>query len=166
MDARTDAALPPHPAVVQDDELYLVRAFAAPVPLVFRMWEDPNHRVRWWGPTQYHCKLFEQDFRPGGAWRACIMSPTVGEHWQRGVFREIERDRRIVFTFVWDAGPSAGVETLITITFVEQNGTTIQTFHQTPFHTVERRNNHIVGWSRLLDCEQAYLETLAKGDSQ
>src|SRR5512143_940997 len=110
MDARTEG-LPssgtpsPDAAVVRDDELYLVRAFAAPPALVFRMWADTYHRTRWWAPTTYVCRHFEQDFRVGGAWRACIHSPATGESWQGGVFREIEPDRRIVFTFAWDSGP-------------------------------------------------------------
>jgi uncharacterized protein YndB with AHSA1/START domain len=164
MDARTEAAAAAHPGPLADDELYIVRAFHAPLPLVFRMWEDPEHRARWWGPTGYTCTHLQQDFRPGGAWRACIASPATGESWQGGVFREIERDRRIVFTFTWDAGPAGGVETLVTVTFDERQGMTVQTFHQTPFASVERRDSHVVGWSQLLDREQAYAETLVKGD--
>lgn len=163
MDARTDALRPAHGASLPDDELFIVRAFSAPVPLVFRMWEDPEHRARWWAPKAFRCTHLKQDFRVGGDWRACIVSPATGESWQGGVFREIERDRRIVFTFAWDGGPSAGLETLVTVTFAERNGMTVQTFHQTPFLNVERRDAHVVGWSQLLDREQAYAETLAQG---
>lgn len=147
-----------------DNELFLVRAFDAPIALVFRLWEDPVHRARWWGPKGFTCKHLEQDFRAGGAWRACISSPTAGDSWHGGVFREIERDRRIAFTFTWDAGPAAGVETLVIVTFAEQNGCTLQTFHQTPFTSVERRDSHVVGWSQLLDSQQAYVESIPQGD--
>jgi len=147
-----------------DDELYIVRAFRAPVALVFRLWEDPEYRARWWGPKGFTCKHLKQDFRPGGAWRACISSPENGDSWHGGVFREIERERRIVFTFTWDAGPAAGVDTVVTITFAEEGGSTIQTFHQTPFTSAERRDAHVVGWSQLLDREQAYAESLAQGE--
>lgn len=158
MDARPDVAAPLHAASLPDDELFLVRAIDAPLPLVFRMWEDVEHRARWWGPKGFTCRHLKQDFRPGGAWRACIWSPDTGESWHGGVFREIERDRRIVFTFAWDSGPAGGVDTLITVTFAEEHGVTIQTFHQTPFTSVERRDSHVVGWSQLLDNEQAYVE--------
>lgn len=163
MGQRPETAAPLHAASLRDDELFIVRAFDAPVPLVFRMWEDVEHRARWWGPKEFTCKYLKQDFRPGGAWRACIWSPMNGESWHGGVFREIDRDRRIVFTFAWDSGPAGGVETLITVTFAEVNGATIQTFHQTPFETVERRDSHVVGWSQLLDREQAYVEVRNRG---
>jgi uncharacterized protein YndB with AHSA1/START domain len=164
MAASTDLATPTAAAPLADDELLIVRVFDAPVALVFRLWEDPEHRAHWWGPKGYVCKQLEQDFRPGGAWRACISSPTQGDSWHGGVFREIERDRRIVFSFAWDAGPAAGVDTVITVTFAEQQGMTIQTFHQTPFASVERRDSHVVGWSLLIDREQAYAESLNPGD--
>lgn len=166
MDLRTDTAAPATGQVLRDDELFLVRAFDAPIPLVFRMWEDLEHRARWWGPKGFTCKHLEQDFRTGGAWRACISSAAHGDSWHGGVFREIERDRRIVFTFMWDSGPAGGVDTVVTVTFAEENGMTIQTFHQTPFSTAERRNSHVVGWSTLLDNQQTYVETFAKGDAR
>ena len=166
MGAGTETAFrPAHAAPLPDDELFIVRAFDAPVALVFRMWEDPEHRARWWGPKDHVCKLLKQDFRPGGAWRACISSPQHGDSWHGGEFREIERDRRIVFTFTWDSGPAGGIETLVTVTFAEQHGMTIQTFHQSPFTSLERRDSHVVGWSQLLDREQAYIEAQARGDA-
>lgn len=158
------ATPPDHAASLPDEELFLVRAFDAPVSLVFSLWSDVERRARWWGPKAFTCRRLEQDFRPGGAWRACIASADTGESWHGGVFREIERDRRIVFTFTWDTGPAGGVETLVTVTFAEEQGVTIQTFHQTPFTSVERRDSHVVGWSQVLDRQQAYAETSAQGD--
>ena len=163
MAASTDLATDRRPGMpLADDELLIVRAFEAPPGLVFRLWEDAVHRARWWGPKDFACTHFTQDFRVGGKWRACITSEEHGESWQSGEFLEIERDRRIVFTFAWDAGPSAGVLTTVTVTIAEQFGGTIQTFHQTPFLSVERRDAHVFGWSSLLDREQAYLATLPK----
>ena len=65
--------------------------------------------------------------------------------------------------FAWDDdGPSAGVEMLVTITFEEHDGKTVQTFHQTPFRTVERRDSHVGGWSQAFDKQAVYAETIAK----
>jgi uncharacterized protein YndB with AHSA1/START domain len=149
---------------LRDDELLIVRAFEAPLSLVFRMWEDAVHRANWWAPKGCRCTHFSHEFREGGAWRACFTSEAYGENWQGGVYQEIDRDRRIVFTFTWDAGPAAGVETTVTITFAEAHGQTIQTFHQTPFTSLERRDSHVTGWSGLLDRQQAYVEAKPQGD--
>ena len=164
MTAKTEAPASRHGASLADDELLIVRAFDAPLPLVFRMWEDPVHRAHWWGPKAFTCKHLEQDFPPRRRLARLHFLARTGNSWHGGVFREIERDRRIVFTFAWDSGPAGGVETVITVTFAEQQGMTIQTFHQTPFTSVERRDSHVVGWSLLLDREQAYAEALAQGE--
>ena len=69
---------------------------------------------------------------------------------------------RLVFTFTWDNdGPSAGVETLVTITFEERNGKTVQTFHQTPFLT---SNGATATWAAGVSLRQAqaYAEEIAK----
>jgi uncharacterized protein YndB with AHSA1/START domain len=58
--------------------------------------------------------------------------------------------------------PSAGVETLVTITFQERGGKTVQTFHQRPFLNVERRNSHVQGWTSAFDKLESYATTTAK----
>lgn len=165
MAASTEIGRSAHAAPLPDDEIYIVRAFAAPVALVFRLWEDPAHRAPWWGPGESTCTHFAHEFREGGAWRACIKSAQYGEQWQGGVYREIERDKRIVFTFAWDSAPVGEAETLVVVTLAERKGATIQTFHQTPFATVERRDEHVVTLSLLFDREQAYVQSIAQGEA-
>jgi len=95
-----------------------------------------------------------------------ISSPAHGENWFGGVYREIVANKRLVFTFTWDnAGPSAGVETLVTIAFEEKSGKTIQSFHQRPFLNVERRDSHVGGWTSAFDTLAAYAAQIAKEHS-
>jgi uncharacterized protein YndB with AHSA1/START domain len=149
-------------ASLADDQLLIVRTFDAPAALVFSLWSDARHFKRWMGPGDFDCPVAEIDFRVGGAYRAMIRSPSRGDSWFGGVYREIEPARRLVFTFAWDDGPSAELETLVTITFEERGGKTVQTFHQTPFLNVERRDSHVGGWNGAFDKEQAYAEALAQ----
>lgn len=129
-------------------DLMIVRRFDAPATLVFSMWSDPTHFAAWIGPEGFTCPAIEIDFRVGGAYRALIVSKETGENWFGGAYREIVPHTRLAFTFAWDnSGPSAGVETLITLTFEERDGGTIQSFHQAPFLSEERRNSHSDGWT-------------------
>ncbi|MBI1251855.1 MAG: SRPBCC domain-containing protein [Alphaproteobacteria bacterium] len=135
-------------ATLADDELLIVRTFDAPASLIFAMWTQPEHFKRWMGPQSFSCPVAEMDVRVGGAYRGMIVSPENGENWFFGTYREIIHGERLVFTFQWDNdGPSAGVETLITITFSERDGKTTQTFHQTPFLSQARRDSHVGGWT-------------------
>ena len=154
-------------AVLADDELLITRTFDAPADVVFSMWSEAEHMKRWMGPNNFACPVAEIDFRVGGAYRGMIKSPEQGENWFSGVYREIVPDRRLVFTFMWNNdGPSADVETLVTITFEERDGKTTQLFHQTPFSSVERRDSHVGGWNGCFEKAQAYAEKLAKERAQ
>jgi len=150
-------------AELADDELLIVRTFDAPAALVFSMWSKPEHMRRWMGPQSFECPELEMDFRVGGAYRGMIRSPESGDSAFGGVYREIVPNERLVFTFTWrNTGPSAAVETLVTIAFAEQGGKTVQTFHQTPFLDVERRDAHIGGWNGSFDKLGAYAARVAQ----
>ena len=144
-----------------DDELLITRVFDAPVALVFRIWEQREHMIRWWGPEGFTCTDLDLDFRPGGKWRVGMVSDAYPKSWSGGTFREIDRNRRIVFTFAWEQGSGETQQTLATVTFEERDGKTVQTFHQAPFSSVASRDSHSAGWNSLFNDEQAYAERLA-----
>ncbi len=68
-----------------------------------------------------------------------------------GVIREVEPNRRIVFTFQWSEESGRDRVTLVTVTFAGHDGKTIQTFRQTPFSTVAIRDSHVGGWTSLFN---------------
>ncbi|HEY5819922.1 MAG TPA: SRPBCC domain-containing protein [Mesorhizobium sp.] len=145
----------------RDDELLIVRTFDAPLELVFRAWSSRDHMIRWLGPKEFACTHLDYDFRRGGKWRGCIVSERYGENWMSGEFKDIEQNRRIVYSFAWEGDDEDNIETLITVTFARDGQKTVQRFHQTPFISVESRDSHIEGWSESFDREQAYVEGLA-----
>src|SRR5262249_32099817 len=146
-----------------DNELLIIRTFDAPASVVFALWSRAEHLKRWMGPKKFSCPEATIDFRVGGTYRAMIKSAEHGESRFGGVYREIVPDERLGFPFTWqNEGPSVGIETLVTITFEERDGKTIQTFHQAPFRNVERRDSHISGWNQVFDKEAAYAEQIAR----
>jgi uncharacterized protein YndB with AHSA1/START domain len=158
MTARTD------PRRIADDELLITREFDAPLALVWRLWEDVEQARRWYGPEGFAVLDLDIDFRPGGAWRCHMHSDAYGHSWSSGHYREIERHRRIVHTFAWEQGSGETTETLVTVTFEQRDGRTIQHFHQTSFSSVDYRDGHVAGWNSQFNKEQAYVEGLAKGE--
>jgi uncharacterized protein YndB with AHSA1/START domain len=163
----TDASsAAPASAGMADDELFIDREFDAPIALVWRLWEDVDHRRRWWAPAPFETVCLESDFREGGAWRARIAAPEWGEKGHGGVYRRIERERRLAFTFAWDEDSGPTLETLVTVTLEEVGGKTRQRFHQTPFEDVATRDCHIGGWSSLLSRQAAYVALQAEEQSQ
>jgi len=147
-----------------DDELFVTRAFAAPLSLVWRLWEDPDHMRRWWGPEAFHVVRLQSDFRPGGKWRVHMTNPQFGESHSHGEFKSIVPREKIVFSFAWDEGSGETTETLVTVRFDETGDVTRQHFHQTPFSSVAYRDGHIAGWNSLFNKQQRYSEAIARGD--
>ncbi len=79
-------------------EIEIERVFDAPRELVFDAWTNPEHMTRWWGPkifTNHSCEL---DVQPGGAWQITMRSPDGVDHRCHGIFTEVVKPERLVFT--------------------------------------------------------------------
>ncbi len=85
-----------------EPELVIKRLFDAPRSLVFDAWTKPEHLEHWQGaPRGFTVTAHDVDLRPGGAFRICMRSPEGVDHWLQGVYREIVKPERLVFTHVW-----------------------------------------------------------------
>ncbi|HYU69356.1 MAG TPA: SRPBCC domain-containing protein [Burkholderiales bacterium] len=129
-------------------EMILTRVFDAPRELVFRAWSDRAHLTKWWGPKGFTLPGCEMDFRTGGAYRFVMRGPDGNDNPFHGVYREIVRNERIVFTAILDKLP--GHELLTTVTFADEGGKTKLTVRQTtPPGEAGRGQNQ--GWSETLE---------------
>ncbi len=147
----------------RDDDLRLDRTFQTPLELVWRLWEDSDHMIRWWAPEIFTCIELDWALTPGRPWRAMMTSRQFNKKISRmsGVIKKVVKHRRIVFTFAWDEDSGGDMDTVVTVTFAEMNGATVQGFHQTPFTNLEDRNSHAGGWNPLINKQQQYAENLA-----
>src|SRR5438132_8475696 len=99
-------------------EIVATRVFDAPRELVFRMWTDPQHVARWWGPRGFTNTIHEMDVRPGGVWRFVMHGPDGVDYQNKVVYLEIVRPELLVYDHV--SGPRFHV----TVTFAERRGKT------------------------------------------
>jgi uncharacterized protein YndB with AHSA1/START domain len=137
-----------------DKVLEFTREFDAPLALVWKLWRDPEHMVRWHGPEGYWLTACEIDFRVGGKWRRCMSRSADHAHWIYGEYLEIEEPRRLVFTYINDFDEHPMV---VSLDFSERAGRTVMHFHQAPFVSVEERDSHGIGWRSGLDLFAEYL---------
>lgn len=132
--------------------LVLNRVFDAPRALVFKAWTEPEHLARWWGCETTAVTSFTGDFQVGGAFRVSMRLADGSEHRLRGVYREFEPPERLSFTWAWEDDVGVpGHETLVTVTFTEENGKTAMALHQAVFESETVRDDHHDGWSVALD---------------
>lgn len=138
---------------VEDQVLSISRSFDAPPELLFKLWADPAHRVRWWGPSGMALARCEVDFRVGGTWR-CTMARADGyQHPVSGRFTEIVEHTRLCFTYVNEYD---GHEMLVEMDFVPEGDGTRMHFTQAPFKDVEERDGHRYGWTSTFSMLATY----------
>jgi uncharacterized protein YndB with AHSA1/START domain len=152
----------PGPGAAADSsepELVITRTFDAPRELVFRMWTEPELLAHWGGPKDTTFMIIRMDVRPGGAYRFNMKGVNGTDHWSQGTYREIVPPRRLVFTTAWtDAeGTPTSPDTLVTLTFEQDEGKTKLTLHQEGFESFTSRDSHREGYLSSLERLEAYL---------
>lgn len=100
--------MPTGPDSVATDSrvLTLTRLLAAPPDALFRCWSEPALIVQWFTPPPWKTTHAEVDLRPGGASYIVMQGPDGTEMHNRGIYLEVVRNQRLVFT---DAYTSAWV---------------------------------------------------------
>jgi uncharacterized protein YndB with AHSA1/START domain len=142
--------------------LEIDREFDAPRELIWRLWRDPEHMVRWHGPEGYALLECDIDFRVGGKWRRCMSNGPGHAHWISGEYLEIVEPSRLSFSYI---NGYDGFETVVTMDFLElPDGRTRMLFKQTPFISAGERDGHGWGWQSGFGCLAAYLATFDDTD--
>ncbi|EGG35731.1 SRPBCC family protein [Paenibacillus sp. HGF5] len=78
--------------------LLLSRVFNAPRELVFKVWTDPEHFGKWWGPQGFSLDVIKMDVRPGGMFLGCQKSPDGSQAmWGKFVYQEVIVPEKLVF---------------------------------------------------------------------
>lgn len=117
-------------ALPMERELTLTRIFDAPRELVFQVWTDAAHLARWFGPDMFTIPVCRVDARVGGELYLVMRSTQGDEHPMKGVFLEVVRPGRLVFTNIpTDATGNHLMEGVTTVTFADQGGKTKLTMH-------------------------------------
>jgi uncharacterized protein YndB with AHSA1/START domain len=89
------------------------------------------------------------DLRVGGAYRVHMRSPDGTEAPSRGVYREVDPRRNLVYT--WTGNQSEMGETLVTVEFLERGRATEVVLKHELFPADEPRDLHAHGWNGSLD---------------
>lgn len=117
MSAR-DASQGTHVERASDRELLITRVFRARPESVFDAMTNPELMKRWWAPRSLGVIIhsLEADVRVGGRYRYVFGKAGEPPMAFTGVYNEVERPARLVYTQVFEPMPDAG-EGLITVTY-------------------------------------------------
>ena len=149
------------PTTEENLKLQVTRVFDAPRELVYEAWTDANHFKNWFGAAACDGATLlsvQMDPRVGGKYRLKTRRAN-GEYWTTvGVYREVKRPERLVFTWQFevdgsgdDFGEVEPPETLVTLEFRARGQQTELILTHERFATTQSRDGHHEGWGRCLD---------------
>ena len=111
-----------------DRELLVRRVFRTSPITLFDAMTKPELLRRWWAPRALGVELFEceSDPRVGGAYRYVFGKPGEPAMAFSGVYQEVVRGARVVYTQIFEPMREAGVG-IITTTYEQTEGGTLLT---------------------------------------
>jgi uncharacterized protein YndB with AHSA1/START domain len=153
-----------------DRELVITRVFEAPRELVWKVWTEPEHIARWWGPRGFSTTVTAMDLRPGGKWHYVMHGPDGNDYPVHGVFREVVPLERIVTSDEFDDGfgGKMGIDLprgIVATAVFEELGQQTRLVLTITHATAEDRKKHeamgvVGGWNSSFDCMDDYLAAL------
>ena len=82
-------------AEVSETTLRLERFIPSPPEVLFALWIEPAHLLKWWAPEGYEPAVDILDTRPGGRWRTILRRPDGSAMATSGIYRIVEPPRRL-----------------------------------------------------------------------
>lgn len=74
----------------ENNTINVEREFAAGIDLVWDAWTKPEILDQWWAPKPYKTVTKSMDFREGGTWLYCMVSPENKKHWCKNDYLKIQ----------------------------------------------------------------------------
>jgi uncharacterized protein YndB with AHSA1/START domain len=98
------------------------------------------------------------DLRIGGHYRLAMTDPEGRTHAAVGVYRDVHRPVRLVFTWDWEEPTHRTGDTLVTVEFKDAgNGWTEVVLTHEGFSNASRMGRHEQGWTELLTLLERYV---------
>lgn len=156
--------------LVKNNEVFIEEIFNASPEKVFSAWADPEKLLKWYAPDGCTIRFKKIKIETGGHFHSCISNPQFGDCWTIGEYLEVSPNTKIVFTLInadeegnpidpADIGMHPGWpgETLVTVTFTEENGKTKLQLRQTVSQELAKKTGAYPSWLQMLSNMQMML---------
>jgi uncharacterized protein YndB with AHSA1/START domain len=132
----------------EGNDLVLTRIIDAPRDAVFKAWTDPALMKQWFAPAPWTVPLVETDVRAGGSSLIVMRGPDGNEFPNRGVFLEVVKNERLVFTDAFSTAwePSAKPFMTVVLTFEDVGGGTRYTARVKHWNQADREAHEQMGF--------------------
>ncbi|HRG88609.1 MAG TPA: SRPBCC domain-containing protein, partial [Chitinophagales bacterium] len=104
---------------VTDREIIMTRLLNAPRELVWKVWTQPEHLIKWWGPTGFTTTSNNMQLEPGGQWNFIMHGPDGRNYPNRIVFTEVKKPELLRYKHAGDEDTEP-VNFDVRITFISE----------------------------------------------
>ena len=147
--------MPASPSIAAKPSLTLKRRFNAAPEKVYAAWTQPAQIAQWFGPDAGGVQRAETDLRAGGRFTIVFNTEDGEEHQVNGVYREVVRNQKLVFTWAWRSTPER--ESLVTVLIKPDGDGSLLTLTHEQFFDEAARDRHRHGCTGSLDKLERYL---------
>lgn len=136
----------------QDDgvlALEVRRLIPASPSKVFDAWTDPDKLMKWWGPKDIICVFAEIDLQVGGRYRIGNQLPDQSTIVIEGVFEEIERPEKLVYSWQTDVNPDSVEQVTVQFCPIGADDTEVIIRHER-IRSTDIHDQHQKGWNECL----------------
>ena len=129
-------------------DLILTRVIDAPRDKLFRAWTEPELLKQWFAPLPWTTPTVDTDVRVGGATLIVMRGPDGSEFPNRGVYLEVIKNERLVFTDAFNRAwePSEKPFMTVILTFEELEGGTRYTARVRHWTVADREAHEKMGF--------------------
>ena len=147
-------------------ELSLTRLIDAPRATLYRCWTEPELMKQWFCPRPWTTPVIEVDVRSGGSNFILMQGPDGEEMLNRGVYLEVVRNEKLVFTDAFTEAWKPSAKPFMTgiITFADEGGKTRYTAIARHWSDEDKKTHEDMGfhegWGKATDQLEALARTL------
>jgi uncharacterized protein YndB with AHSA1/START domain len=136
----------------QNIRLEIRRAINAPRDRVYAAWTDPGQLKQWFGPEDVQTHDFVAEVRVGGKFRWDLTNSEGEKMTCLGEYRELQPNRKIVFTWKWDDDEDwENHLSIVTVELSDREGGTELRLRHEQLPNEASRDGHTRGWNSALD---------------
>jgi uncharacterized protein YndB with AHSA1/START domain len=132
--------------------LEIKRLIKAPRARVYAAWTDPAQMKQWFGPENVQTRDLIADARVGGKFRWDLTNPEGEKMTCRGEYRELQPNKKIVFTWQWEDDETWENHTsVVTVELDDAEGGTELRLRHEQLPNEASRDGHTRGWNSALN---------------
>jgi uncharacterized protein YndB with AHSA1/START domain len=113
-------------------QVRMSRVVDSPAERVWQAHVDAEAIQQWWGPRRFTTEVEQLDAKVGGQWRFIHKDAQGNRHVFYGTFREIQKPKKIAWTFTYEPYPQSVIEETLTLEDLAGGKTRLSTVSQYP----------------------------------